>query len=178
MDSAFYVANCNTSQNIQRGWWDNTAFTNFETYIGAIYSKTTVKNVLWQTPEGNTLYRTDNNTSGHYQDNRAQYFLLPANRQHINDFFTNAGMWAILYGGGQVSPYSQCNSTQTDTFHYDFMADGITNPAPIIGNPYSTTADNTLVSSYSDDDGGFIRLNGATYLSNPIPFASTSCPGP
>jgi hypothetical protein len=177
MDAAFYVANCNTSQNIHRGWWDNTAFANFESYLGAIYAKTTLKNVLWQTPEGNTLYDTENNTSGHYQDNRPQYFLLPANRSHMSDFFTNAGLWAILFGGGQQSPYSQCNSAQSDTFHWDFMADGITNPAPIIGNPYSGTPDNALTSSYSDDDGGFIRINGATYLSNPVNFAPPSCHG-
>ena len=31
--------------------------------------------IVWQVPEGNQYFDTENNTDGHYQDNRAEYFF-------------------------------------------------------------------------------------------------------
>ncbi len=159
MDAGFYVANCDTGQNIHRGWWNDAAFINFRQYLGAIYTKTGVRSTLWQTPEGNTLYRTQNNTTYHYQDNRPEYFLTARSQQHIVEF-AGVGVIGILFGLGQQTPYSQCNSSKSATDHADYAGDGITNPAAINGN--------TLISSVSDDDGGFLRINAAAYYTAPV----------
>jgi len=85
-----------------------------------------------------------NNTCGHYQDNVAQYFLA-----HITDLF-NAGLVAVMFGAG-----NRCQTTNTDT-----PADGVTNNN---GKPTSDqlggcNACNAHASSYSDNDGGFLRV--------------------
>jgi hypothetical protein len=48
--------------------------------------------------------------------------------------------------------------------HYDDASnDGITNPAPINGN--------NAISSYPDDDGGYLRLHLSNYYaSSPLPL--------
>jgi hypothetical protein len=138
-------------QSTAQAWWTDSGFSNFRQYLAAIYASTGVKGMLWQTPVGNTLYRSCNNTTFHWQDNRPEYFLLSGNRQHIIDY-ANAGIVGVIFGRGQ--------DDQTD--YYDHAGDGITNPAPITGN--------NLTANYSDDDGGFMRLNGGAYLSNPVPL--------
>jgi hypothetical protein len=138
-------------QSSSYAWWSNTAFTNMQQYIAAIYNKTGRKSMLWQTPIGNTLYRTENNTSYHYQDNRAQYFLIPANKPNITNY-VNAGVIGILFGDGIVG----------STTYWDEKQDGITNPPAINGN--------TQVSTCPDDDGGFLRTSAkAYYYSGPVP---------
>ncbi|MGH6935504.1 MAG: hypothetical protein ACRED2_04835 [Methylocella sp.] len=135
-----------------RAWWDSTAFDNFRQYIAAIYQATERKGILWQTPIGNTLYRTVNNTKYHYQDNRPQYFLQSGNRQNITNF-VSAGVIGILFGEGLDN---------MDTSYCDAAKDGITNPPATNGN--------ILNSNYSDDDGGFLRTSAATYYSSgPVP---------
>lgn len=132
-------------------WWSASAFTNFQQYIAAIYQATGRKSLLWQTPIGNTVSRTENDTTGHYQDNRAQYFLNPGNRQNITNY-VNAGVIGILFGEGAAG----------NTTYWDAANDGVTNPPPIDGN--------TLVSTYADDDGGFLRSHAAAYYaSGPVP---------
>jgi hypothetical protein len=137
-------------------WWTNAAFSNFQQYIAAIYQGTGLQGMLWQTPIGNTIYDTDNNTPYHYQDNRPQYFLQSGNAQNIKNY-VNAGVIGILFGPGQ----------STDTAFWDAAGDGITNPAPIDGN--------TQVSNYADDDGGFLRLSAAAYYSSgPVAIGSNA----
>jgi len=123
-------------------WWDpaNRAYPNFSRYrdwIDGVSTGAGLRVVLWQVPVGNRRYRTMNNTEGHYQDNRAEYFL--ESRARIADY-VRAGAIAILFGSGAAG-----------TTHYDDAErDGVTNPAPINGN--------NLVSQYADDDGGYLRL--------------------
>lgn len=108
--------------------------------------------MLWQVQIGNTLYAACNNTYNHYQDNRVQYFLQAGNRQHIVDFAA-AGVIGILFGRGADGP----------TNFEDSAGDGVTNPAPINGN--------TLTSSVSDDDGGFLRFSSKAYYDSvPVPL--------
>jgi hypothetical protein len=134
-----------------QAWWNDTTFDRFKQYIAAIYQATGLKSMLWQTPIGNTLYLTCNNTNYHYQDNRAQYFLQAGNRQHIIDY-VNAGVIGVMFGEGQTG----------NTSYWDNAGDGITNPLAINGN--------TLSSTYSDDDGGFLRTSAAAYYSSgPVP---------
>jgi hypothetical protein len=94
--------------------------------------------MLWQVPCGNTLYLSCNNTWKHYQDNRPEYFLLTANRHHIDEYVA-AGAIGILFGPG----------TDGCTSPYDGASDGITNPASVNGTSIAATV--------ADDDGGFIR---------------------
>jgi hypothetical protein len=126
----------------QAYWWDTTDFDRYRTFIARLVERTGKKAMIWQVPVGNTLYRSMNNTSGHYQDNRAQYWL--GDRQHLQEY-ASAGVIAIMFGAG----LDGC------TMYYDWTRDGVTNPAPINGN--------NLVATYADDDGGYIRLKGAEY---------------
>jgi hypothetical protein len=125
-------------------WWDDADFDRYRSYLARMRSVTGLRGLLFQVPCGNTIYRTCNNAWGHYQDNRAQYFLLPANRAHC-EAFAAAGVFAVLFGGagGGTTAYA------------DAQGDGVTNPAAINGN--------NAVSAHADDDGGFLRLNAAAY---------------
>ncbi|MGH2517762.1 MAG: hypothetical protein ACRDHP_19110, partial [Ktedonobacterales bacterium] len=78
-------------------WWDptNTVFPNFARYlsfIGDITRATGKKVVMWQVPEGNQYFDTENNTSHHSQDNRATYIL-----GHVAAF-ARAGVIGVLFG--------------------------------------------------------------------------------
>lgn len=148
-------------------WWDITNstypnFNRFHQFVVNITAFTGKRGMLWQVPLGNTLYRTMNNTDYHFQDNKAQYYLNSSN-QHIQDA-VNSGLIGIMFGSGG----------NTATIYTDH-SDGITNPAPINGN--------NLVSDYTDDDGGHIRVQaGAYYSRGPVyfetpKFNSTPAPG-
>ncbi len=140
-----------------RTWWDPTNsvlpnFANFRTWLAGINAGTGRRIVLWQTPLGNQYFDTENNTNGHYQDNRAQYFLGDGpSYGHLTDF-ANAGVVGVLFGAGAAGP----------TTYTDAMGDGITNPAPV--NSFQCNGCNTHTSQYSDDDGGYLRIFGGSYL--------------
>ncbi|MBV9281242.1 MAG: hypothetical protein JOZ41_14270, partial [Chloroflexi bacterium] len=156
-------------QNDPTRWWDrlNVTFPNFhrwETYVGAI-SQTSGKSVIvWQIPVGNQYFDTENNTDGHYQDNRAEYFF-----GHIAEL-AQSGIIGLLFGGGPPS------STVSDA-----MGDGVTNPAPFCTS-YGVSSGqicNNHTSTVSDDDGGYIRMEGQQYYANgvyPLNGSSTSTP--
>jgi hypothetical protein len=134
---------------VQRGdggahWWDEDDFRRFRDFIGRIVDHTGKKAVLWQVPIGNTLYRSMDNSWGHYQDNRVQYWL--GDRRHVQEL-VDYGVIAILFGAGADG----C------TMYTDETGDGITDPAPINGNDRQA--------QYADDDGGYLRLKAAEYYS-------------
>jgi hypothetical protein len=139
-------------------WWDptNTLFPNFARYlsfIGDITRATGKKVVMWQVPEGNQYFATENNTTHHTQDNRAAYIL-----GHVADF-ARAGVIGVLFGPGN-------GGTSID----DAAHDGVTNPAPISG--FQCNACDTHISAYPDDDGGYLRLFvGAYYRHGPLLLA-------
>lgn len=138
-------------------WWDRTDqtlpnFANFRAWLAGVNAGTGRRIVLWQTPVGNQYFATENNTDGHYQDNRAEYFLGDGpSYAHLTDF-ANAGVVGMLFGRGAGGP----------TTYDDSKGDGVTNPAPVTS--YQCNACNTHVSQYSDDDGGYLRLFGGAYL--------------
>jgi hypothetical protein len=152
-DAAYYQA--------QRGidiWWDDTgarepSFSTMGAWLGKIVSATGRRAMLWQVPNGNRVYRTMNNTDGHWQDNRPEYFLNPGSgRAHLAEW-ANLGAVGILWGAG----------TGDQSHYHDYHNDGITNPPPINGN--------TAVSSHPDDDGGYLRLRLTDYYaSTPLPL--------
>ncbi len=157
-------------------WWDMTNstypnFNRFHQFVAAITAATNKRGILWQIPIGNTLYRSLNNTTRHWQDNRVQYYLNDSGNQHLQEA-ANAGLIAFFFGAGDG---------QTTTYD-DSASDGITNPNPINNN--------NLTTSYSDDDGGYLRLQGKNYYArgalalpsasgNPTPTpTSTATPTP
>ncbi|HLZ25291.1 MAG TPA: hypothetical protein VKQ30_24485 [Ktedonobacterales bacterium] len=149
-------------------WWDptNTLFPNFSRYLSFIsgFTRATGKKVvMWQVPEGNQYFDTENNTPHHTQDNRATYIL-----GHVADF-ARAGVIGVLFGPGNGG------TTINDDAH-----DGVTNPSPIAG--FQCDLCNTHISVYPDDDGGYLRLFvGAYYRHGPLSLANPGAwtpPGP
>jgi hypothetical protein len=133
-------------------WWvvpDD--FDRYRNYLTRMTTVTGRRNILWQVPLGNTKTRTCNNSTWHYQDNRVEYWLDDTPHANITAYAL-AGVIGILWG-----------APQNGTTHYDDSAgDGVTNPGA------SGTTE-----TVSDDDGGYLRTQGAAYYSTTSPH-----PGP
>jgi hypothetical protein len=141
-------------------WWKPADFDRFRQFVARLSQELNQDVILWQIPMGNTLYRSSNNTAGHYQDNRPEYFLKPVvdsgDTAHIQQY-RDAGVVAMLFGAGQ----------DDQTKYFDARNDGITNPAPIDNRLYNHTDHlNDLPALNADDDGGFLRLGVGTYYAN------------
>jgi hypothetical protein len=133
-------------------WWEEDDFERYRVFMARMVSDTGRRAVLWQVPVGNTLYRSMDNSPGHYQDNRAQYWL--GDRRRLEEY-VDAGVIAILFGAGADG----C------TMYTDGMGDGVTDPPPVNGNERET--------SYADDDGGYLRLAATEYYrSHLLPLPS------
>jgi len=125
---------------------DINDFDRFQRFLKKLNQQTGQKIILWQIPVGNTLTKTCNNKSGHYKDNKAEYFLQPVfsngNMNHIKAY-QQAGVIAFLFGNG----LSNCTS------YLDSKKDGVTGD----GEPI-------------DDDGGYLRKAvKAYYQQGPVP---------
>lgn len=140
-------------------WWDPTNrhlpdFVQWEQYIGSSASVFRKPVFVWQVPLGNEWFDTENGSYGHTQDNRIEYFFAHP-RQLID-----AGIAAVLYGAGNAG----------STAVGDADGDGVTNPSPTCHTLYGTTTCADHVSSYPDDDGGYLRLWAARYYTHPLPL--------
>jgi hypothetical protein len=148
-------------------WWDSEDFRRSARFLGKFSTTAGKRLVMWQLPLGNTRMRAQNNTWGHYQDNRVEWLLDDASRAHLTAF-RDAGVVAFLFGGGAGGVTCACDADN----------DGVTNPAPIGANamasqlaaagtaPSQTTVGGvpTLVTPYAaNDDGGFFRWRVWTY---------------
>lgn len=139
-------------------WWDRTNqtfpnFTRYLSFISEVASRTNRRVVMWQVPEGNQYFATMNDSQHHTQDNRPEYIL-----SHLLDI-AHAGVVAVLFGPGN-------GGTSID----DAASDGVTNPHPIAS--YQCDHCNTHLSTYPDDDGGYLRLFvGAYYRGGPLALA-------
>jgi hypothetical protein len=146
-------------------WWDrlNAAlpnFTRWERYLGAVTGTVGRPAMVWQIPLGNQWFDTENNTDGHYQDNRAEYFF-----SHMAEL-QQVGVIAVMYGAGAGGP-----TTNTDD-----KGDGVTNPAAFCttrGVSSGQVCDNHT-STVSDDDGGYLRMAATEYYKAPLPIGSTT----
>jgi len=142
-------------------WWDAEDFRRSARFLGKFSTTAQKRLVMWQLPFGNMRMRAQNNSWGHYQDNRVEWLLDDPSRAHLTAF-RDAGVVALLFGGGASGVTCAC----------DEDGDGVTNPAPIGGNtiasqlaaagtpPTLTTVNGvpTLVTPYAaDDDGGYFR---------------------
>lgn len=125
-------------------WWDTGDFKRNVRFLSTFVRRARERVVMWQIPLGNTIMRAMDNTDGHYQDNRPQWFLGTNGREHLRRYM-NAGVVAFLFGGGAENTTCAC----------DEMGDGITNPAPNNGNDRS--------SYNADDDGGYFRHEAKAY---------------
>jgi len=140
----------------RRAWWDPTDesvpdFGRWLAYVHALSRALDRRIVLWQVPVGNQRYRTMDNSAGHYQDTRAEYFLAHP------DLLADAGVAAVLFGPG----------VDDATWYTDARKDGITNPDPV--SAFGCDRCNTEVSRFADDDGGFLRVAvGAYYRSGGV----------
>lgn len=139
---------------------DNTVFPNFhrwESYVKAFTTTTGRKAIVWQVPIGNQLYKSMNNTPGHWQDNRVEYFF-----GHVAEL-RDAGLVGVLFG-----------TTITDATNYwDARADGVTNPEPICNSDGWSSGKvvcSTLDSPSADDDGTYLRLRIIDYYKAPLPL--------
>jgi hypothetical protein len=154
-------------------WWTSTAFTNYLQLLTAFHNQITSATwgYLWQMPIGNTLYKSCNDTTNHYQDNKAEYFLTnsPTAQGSIYNSsaianFAAAGIAGILFGEGQSGT----------TSNYDYAGDGTTNPSAITNQ--NGWSGNTATALFSDDDGGFLRLAAGVYFTSPVSLPSGQVP--
>jgi hypothetical protein len=144
-------------------WWDAEDFRRNVLFLGGFSSATRKRIVMWQIPLGNTQMRAENNTDGHYQDNRPEWLLNEPARTHLAAY-RDAGVVAFLFGGGAGGVTCAC----------DGKNDGVTNPAAINGNTIASQLAasgaapvlnaGTLLTPYAaDDDGGFFRWRAWQY---------------
>ena len=144
----------------QNRWWDrlNLKFPNFtrwELYLRATGTADSNKvMLLWQVPVGNQYFRSENNTDGHFQDNRVEYIF-----GHIPELI-QTGIVGALLGPGNAG----------NTTYGDAKKDGVTNPPAICTSDGISSEQicNDHVSTVADDDGGYIRMSGQAYYQNPV----------
>ena len=146
-------------------WWDrqNVALPNFhrwERYLAAVTSGTGRQAMVWQVPLGNQVFRTMDDTAGHYQDNRAEYFFA-----HVDELVAS-GVVAVLFGRGN----------EGSTTNWDDRGDGVTNPPASCTSRGLSTGQvcNDRVSTVADDDGGFLRQAGRAYYNAPVRLGGTT----
>ncbi len=179
-DSAFYQY---VYGDGGRAWWDAEDFRRSVRFLGGFSAAAGKRIVMWQIPLGNTKMRSQNNTTGHYQDNRPEWLLDDPGRTHLTAY-RDAGVVAFLFGGGAGGTTCACNG----------QGDGVTTPAAINGNTLASEAaaagsapvvvtrgsTPTLVTPYAaDDDGGFFRWKAWQYYRDgtmPLAQAAPSAP--
>ncbi|HVH27864.1 MAG TPA: hypothetical protein VM818_13940 [Vicinamibacterales bacterium] len=160
-----------------RSWWDAEDFRRNTRFLARFSAAAGKRIVMWQIPLGNTKMRAQNNTTGHYQDNRPEWLLDDPGRAHLTAY-RDAGVVAFLFGGGAGGTTCACNAQN----------DGVTNPSPINGNVLASEqapagsapvqvmrgTTPTLVTPYAaDDDGGFFRWKAWQYYQQgAMPIAS------
>jgi hypothetical protein len=139
-DAGFYEK----QQGNAKTWFKPADFHRHLLYAQTFTRVTRLRMVAWQIPLGNTLMRAEDDTWGHYQDNRVEWLLGAQSRAHLAAY-VRAGFAGFLFGGGAGGTTCAC----------DARKDGVTNPAPIDGN--------TRMSLSADDDGGYFRAQVRAY---------------
>jgi hypothetical protein len=139
-------------------WWDryDTSLPDFQqwlTWMTELHAKTARQLVVWQVPVGNQYFDTMNQSPGHTQDNKAEYFL-----SHVSSLQA-AGIIAVLFGSG-------ANGTR----YTDDTGDGVTNPPPV--STYECNLCNNHTSVWPDDDGGYLRIFVGQYYAGTAALGS------
>ena len=141
-DAEFKVRNQGVAR--RHAWWNAADFRRHTRFLSGFSRAARLRIVLWQIPLGNTRMRAMNNTWGHFQDNRVQWLLDEPRRTHLKAY-ANAGVVALLFGGGAAGTTCACDAAK----------DGVTNPPAVNGN--------MRLSLSVDDDGGFFRNRARAY---------------
>jgi hypothetical protein len=135
-------------------FWDrlNVAYPNFhrwESYVTAASVAAGRSFIIWQIPEGNQYFDSENNTNGHYQDNRAEYFF-----GHIPEL-VQSHIVGLIFGAGNGG----------STVNWDADNDGVVNPSAFCTTDGMSSGQvcNNHAANVSDDDGGYIRMEGQQY---------------
>jgi hypothetical protein len=119
-------------------WWNSADFARNVHFLST-YSRAAHQRIaMWQIPLGNRQMRAENNSWGHFQDNRVEWLLGRHRARHLRAY-RRAGVVAFLFGGGADGTTCAC----------DARRDGITDPPAIDGNG--------RLSLSADDDGGLFR---------------------
>lgn len=144
----------------QYRFWDrnNVEFPNFhrwEAYLKAVTAAARRKAIVWQVPMGNQYFQSQNNSPGHYQDNRAEYFF-----GHVDEL-RDAGLIGVLFGA----------TTKDATRYFDSTKDGVTNP-PSFCTTDGISGGAQICNDHApigpDDDGGYLRMAAASYYDAPL----------
>jgi hypothetical protein len=146
-------------------WWDAEDYRRSARFLKSVSTATAKRLVMWQIPFGNTKMQAQDNTWGHYQDNRVEWLLDEAARTHLTAY-RDAGVVAFLFDTAASGVTCACDGEN----------DGVTNPAPINGNVIASQdgtgppvlnnagGTQTLVTPYAaDDDGGYFRWRAWRY---------------
>jgi hypothetical protein len=149
----------------QNRWWDrlNVTYPNFARWEQFLHAAVVADNnkpmLLWQVPVGNQYFQSENNTDGHFQDNRAEYIF-----GHVPELI-QSGIVGALFGPGNAG----------NTTYGDAKGDSITNPPPICTTDGISKGQicNDHPSTVADDDGGYIRMMGQAYYQNPVAVSGT-----
>ena len=109
-DAGFYQK----VENNPKTGWGPADFRRHDAYLAEFTRRTHTPVVLWQLPLGNT---TLDNTWGHYQDNRLQWWLDDPSGAHLRAA-RDAGVVGLLFGGGA----SGTTSDQSDGGFFNHLA--------------------------------------------------------
>ena len=148
-------------------WWDAEDFRRSVRFLGGFSAAAGKRIVMWQIPLGNTKMRSQNNTNGHYQDNRPEWLLDESARTHLAAY-RDAGVVAFLFGGGASGTTCACNAGTTASrirlqsmVMFSRPRRRLPEHAPVQVMRGTTP---TLVTPYAaDDDGGFFRWKAWRY---------------
>ena len=157
-DAAYFA----TALNHPEYWWDSENvdvpnFARWETYLGSITEATGLPATVWQVPLGNTVYRVENNTPGHYQDNRLEYFF-----DHLSEL-RDIGVTGVIFGSSEKSTWAGDN--QHD------LTDNTKTVCTTLGSHSHTMRCPTRDAVLADDDGGYLRERASAYFAAPLPLS-------
>ncbi|MBW5449009.1 hypothetical protein GE107_23545 [Cohnella sp. CFH 77786] len=157
-----------------RGYWlDRTNLTlpNFhrwEQFVKAASETTRKKVMIWQIPVGNQVYRAMDNTPGHYQDNKVEYFF-----GHLQELI-DIGIVGLMFGHGQPGSTSHYNRMDDNGLDAPPSEDYY-NPEPLTfsdGWGDGSVHTNGKEADFTDDDGGYLRLQATEYYKHPLPVSN------
>jgi hypothetical protein len=131
-------------------WWNPGDFARNVHFLSTYSRAARQRIVMWQIPLGNREMRAENNTWGHFQDNRVEWLLGAHSARHLKAY-RRAGVLAFLFGGGADGTTCAC----------DAQHDGITNPPAIDGNDRPSLS--------ADDDGGLFSELAKRFYSHRRP---------
>jgi hypothetical protein len=146
-------------------WWDEQNidlpnFTRWEAWVRTVTGRTGLKATIWQIPLGNRVFRVENNTYGHYQDNRAEYFFT-----HLEELVAS-GITGLIFGGGNADSTSSSDLRVDVTDNSTTVCSSRGSHAQVLRCPWRDA-------TVTDDDGGFLREQATAYFKAPVALSGS-----